>query len=111
VVTADSLYRDDLAVAQRPQGGRQRFARVTDVSLVILLKRQLRPALRTSDGFRMEASIRRVLILAFTLGAQAKPVHTRVRSVIGQRFNQRIPGAALCAVDKWVVKATITRIM
>ena len=67
----------------------------------------MRPAIKAGIGLRVKATVERIGILRGTLGAHGKTVHRGCRSVIRQRSDDGKAWAAVSAVDKGVVIASV----
>lgn len=78
--TANPLDRENFPGQNRIRGG-------------IEGRRQHRPAVRASDGLRMESSVQRIAILRCTGGAHRKARHCGGRPVIRQIGDHRVAGA------------------
>ena len=76
-------------------------------TVVRLAPRNMRSTIKAGIGLRMKAPVKRVAILCGALGAHGKAVHRRGRSVIRQRSDDGKAWAAVGAVDKGVVKASV----
>ena len=67
----------------------------------------LRAAVRAGDGLGVEPSVGDVGVLSLALRAHGEFGHGGVWAVVGDGFNYRISGAAVCAVDEGVAIAEI----
>lgn len=67
----------------------------------------MRPAIKAGIGLRVKATVERIGILRGTLRAHGKTVHRGSRSVIRQRSDDGKAWAAVSAVDKGVVIASV----
>lgn len=67
----------------------------------------MRPAVKAGIGLRMKAPVKWVGILRGAFGAHGKAIHRGGRSVIRQRADDGKARAAVGAVDKGVVIASV----
>ena len=67
----------------------------------------MRPAIKAGIGLRVKTPVEWVGILRGTLGTHGKTIHRRGRSVIRQRSDDGKAWAAVSAVDKGVVIASV----
>src|SRR5512133_982409 len=58
----------------------------------------------------MESSVQRIAIFARALGAHRKVLHRCRRTIVGERFDDREPWAAVRAVREWISISAILRI-
>ena len=83
----------------------------TTVSLPGSLELQLWPAVGAGDRFGVEAPVSWIAVFGFALRAQWETRHARILAVVGQRFDQRVAGPALRAVNKWIGVASVRRVL
>src|SRR5205814_2440707 len=67
----------------------------------------MRSAFGTGVRLRVKPAVQRVVIFAFALVTHYKFFHCRVGTVVRQRFDNRKPGPAICAVREWIPKSPI----
>ena len=72
-----------------------------------LAPRNMRPAIKAGIGLRVKTPVEWVDILRSALGTHGKTIHRRGRSVIRQRSDDGKAWAAVSAVDKGVVIASV----
>ena len=112
VEAADALDRHDAPLAQRGGGGGDRVARAADRSLSAAREEQRGqgPARRAGVRLRMEAAVRRIVVLVPAGAAHPKAGHRRERPVVGDALDDREPRAAVRAVDERVAVPAVVRV-
>ncbi len=71
---------------------------------------QMRAAIRTSVRLGVKPPVHRVLVLGPAGIAHPEPTHRRGGSVVGQRLNDRVSGAAVGAVGKRILIAPVVAV-
>ncbi len=104
VISAESLYRDDIAGRQHRRGAANaRFAaagrRVADLQVIV------GPATGAGDGLRVKTPIVGIVILAGAVFIERPEPHRRVGPVVRQRQDNGVARAAIGAVDVGIVIA------
>ena len=122
VKSAQTLDGDDTAVGQQlntavdngvaglargADGRRRGRLRRSSLSTHRLAPRNMRPAIKAGIGLRVKTPVEWVGILRGALGTHGKTIHRRGRSVIRQRSDDGKARAAVSAVDKGVVIASV----
>ena len=77
------------------------------IAVYSLAPRNMRPAIKAGIGLRVKTPVEWVDILRSALGTHGKTIHRRGRSVIRQRSDDGKAWAAISAVDKGVVIASV----
>src|SRR5210317_275720 len=111
VITSYAFYSDDVASPNLLDSSSESLFSFLKRVAVLFLKAQLRSTVRASHGFCMETPVCGVPIFAFAVGTQRKSRHARIRTIVGQRFYQRIARTTLGAVDKRVGMAPVRRVL
>ena len=121
VKSAQTLDGDDAAVGQqlntavdngvaglaRGADGRRRGSLARLIAHARLAPRNMRPAIKAGIGLRVKTPVEWVGILRGALGTHGKTIHRRGRSVIRQQSDDGKAWAAVSAVDKGVVIASV----
>ena len=101
VYTADPFYCQDAAPREKFLRSPQGIVLFNGAAVLCRIE-NLRAAFWTAVRLSMIASVGNILVFMAAFRAHLKFVHYRPGSVVRQRINNGIPGAAVCAVNKGI---------
>ena len=107
VVPADPLDRDDLAAAEGRLRGSEGRIGALHRAAVAVLEPEAWPTVGAGHRLRVEAAVRRVVVLRGAGVTQGERLHGRVRAVVGEADRDGETRTAVRAIDERVARPAV----